>query len=47
MTDPAGRAAVYRARSGRTAAVLAAVRDATGPELTRAPVRPEHLTGTP
>ncbi|MFD6321780.1 xanthine dehydrogenase family protein molybdopterin-binding subunit [Streptomyces sp. NPDC058442] len=29
-----------------TPAVLAAVRDATGLELNRTPVRPEHLTGT-
>ncbi|MFD5712338.1 xanthine dehydrogenase family protein molybdopterin-binding subunit [Streptomyces pharetrae] len=29
-----------------TPAVLAAIRDATGLELTRTPVRPEHLTGT-
>ncbi|MEU8542125.1 molybdopterin cofactor-binding domain-containing protein [Streptomyces sp. NPDC048717] len=29
-----------------TPAVLAAIRDATGLELTKAPVRPEHLTGT-
>ncbi len=29
-----------------TPAVIAAIRDATGLELTRAPVRPEHLTGT-
>jgi xanthine dehydrogenase D subunit len=30
-----------------TPAVLAAIRDATGLELNRTPVRPEHLTGTP
>lgn len=30
-----------------TPAVLAAIRDATGRELNRTPVRPEHLTGTP
>jgi CO/xanthine dehydrogenase Mo-binding subunit len=29
-----------------TPAVLAAIRDATGLELNRTPVRPEHLTGT-
>ncbi|MEU7023974.1 molybdopterin cofactor-binding domain-containing protein [Streptomyces sp. NPDC046203] len=29
-----------------TPAVLAAIRDATGLELTKTPVRPEHLTGT-
>ncbi|MFJ4481054.1 xanthine dehydrogenase family protein molybdopterin-binding subunit [Streptomyces longwoodensis] len=29
-----------------TPAVLAAIRDATGRELNRTPVRPEHLTGT-
>ncbi|MGW4194390.1 xanthine dehydrogenase subunit D [Streptomyces sp. NPDC005004] len=29
-----------------TPAVLAAIRDATGLDLTRVPVRPEHLTGT-
>ncbi|MFI8828635.1 xanthine dehydrogenase subunit D [Streptomyces sp. NPDC053431] len=29
-----------------TPAVLAAIRDATGLELSRTPVRPEHLTGT-
>ncbi|CAL9395206.1 FAD binding domain-containing protein [Streptomyces sp. enrichment culture] len=29
-----------------TPAVLAAIRAATGPELNRTPVRPEHLTGT-
>ncbi|MFD8519107.1 xanthine dehydrogenase family protein molybdopterin-binding subunit [Streptomyces capillispiralis] len=30
-----------------TPAVLAAIRNATGLELNRTPVRPEHLTGTP
>ncbi|MCK8678664.1 xanthine dehydrogenase subunit D [Streptomyces lichenis] len=30
-----------------TPAVLAAIRNATGLDLTRTPVRPEHLTGTP
>ena len=29
-----------------TAAVVAAIRAATGLDLTRVPVRPEHLTGT-
>ncbi|GAA1422135.1 hypothetical protein GCM10009601_23100 [Streptomyces thermospinosisporus] len=29
-----------------TPAIPAATRDATGPEPSRAPVRPEHLTGT-
>jgi CO/xanthine dehydrogenase Mo-binding subunit len=29
-----------------TPAVLAAIRQATGLELNRTPVRPEHLTGT-
>ena len=29
-----------------TPAIVAAIRDATGLELTRVPVRPEHLTGT-
>ena len=29
-----------------TPAIVAAIRDATGLDLTRVPVRPEHLTGT-
>ncbi|GGQ03988.1 hypothetical protein GCM10010266_29390 [Streptomyces griseomycini] len=44
---PYGLRGVGEARTlSSTPAVLAAIRDATGLELNRTPVRPEHLTGT-
>ncbi|MGW9546815.1 xanthine dehydrogenase family protein molybdopterin-binding subunit [Streptomyces celluloflavus] len=53
VLELADDAAPYGLRGGgeaptlsSTPAVLAAIRDATGLELTRTPVRPEHLTGT-
>ncbi|MQT03039.1 xanthine dehydrogenase subunit D [Streptomyces jumonjinensis] len=53
MLELADQHAPYGLRGGgeaptlsSTPAVLAAIRDATGLELNRTPVRPEHLTGT-